>query len=63
MTRCPECGWEIDPEAEMCPNCGKELVVRALHALSDRAEEPLLDLNCGSLPPSLPSQPSSDRSK
>src|SRR2546427_745830 len=22
MTRCPECGWEIDPEDEMCPNCG-----------------------------------------
>ncbi|TLZ94396.1 MAG: zinc ribbon domain-containing protein [Methanobacteriota archaeon] len=25
MTRCPECGWEIDPEAEMCPNCGAYL--------------------------------------
>ncbi len=22
MTRCPECGWEIDPDDEMCPNCG-----------------------------------------
>src|SRR5439155_16852193 len=25
MTRCPECGWEIDPEDEMCPNCGAYL--------------------------------------
>ena len=32
---------------------GKELVVQAIHAMSDRAEAPLLDLNCGALPPSL----------
>src|SRR5207253_1912421 len=25
MTRCPECGWEIDPDDEMCPNCGAYL--------------------------------------
>jgi len=25
VTRCPECGWEIDPEDEMCPNCGAYL--------------------------------------
>jgi len=25
MTRCPECGWEIDPEDAMCPNCGAYL--------------------------------------
>src|SRR3989442_9224516 len=25
MTRCPECGWEIDPDDEMCPNCGTYL--------------------------------------
>jgi DNA-binding NtrC family response regulator len=32
---------------------GKELVVRALHALSESADQPLLDLNCGALPPGL----------
>jgi DNA-binding NtrC family response regulator len=32
---------------------GKELVVRAVHALSARADQPLLDLNCGALPGSL----------
>ncbi|HEY7589222.1 MAG TPA: zinc ribbon domain-containing protein [Thermoplasmata archaeon] len=25
MDRCPECGWEIDPDAESCPNCGAYL--------------------------------------
>lgn len=32
---------------------GKELVVRAIHALSARAQEPLFDLNCGSIPSTL----------
>src|SRR2546425_4903733 len=25
MIHCPECGWEIDPDDEMCPNCGAYL--------------------------------------
>ena len=25
MEHCPECGWEVDPDAEMCPNCGAYL--------------------------------------
>ena len=25
MDRCPECGWEVDPDAESCPNCGAYL--------------------------------------
>ena len=25
MTHCPECGWEIDADDEMCPNCGAYL--------------------------------------
>jgi DNA-binding NtrC family response regulator len=32
---------------------GKELVVRAIHTLSARADQPLLDLNCGALPATL----------
>lgn len=32
---------------------GKELVVRAIHALCNRAHEPLFDLNCGSIPSTL----------
>ena len=30
--------------------CGKELVARTLHQLSDRAHEPLVDVNCASIP-------------
>lgn len=25
MEHCPECGWEVDPDEEMCPNCGAYL--------------------------------------
>ncbi len=25
MEHCPECGWEVDPDEEMCPNCGTYL--------------------------------------
>lgn len=32
---------------------GKELVVRALHALGPNAADPLLDLNCGAIPENL----------
>ncbi len=32
---------------------GKELVARAIHADSDRADEPFLAINCGALPESL----------
>ncbi|HYV43676.1 MAG TPA: sigma-54 dependent transcriptional regulator [Myxococcaceae bacterium] len=32
---------------------GKELVVRAIHALGPHASEPLLDLNCGAIPEAL----------
>jgi len=32
---------------------GKELVVQAIHALSERSEHTLLDLDCGSLPATL----------
>jgi DNA-binding NtrC family response regulator len=32
---------------------GKELVVRALHALGPHPEEPLLDVNCGAIPEAL----------
>lgn len=32
---------------------GKELVVRAIHAFSSRADQPILDLNCGALPGTL----------
>ncbi len=32
---------------------GKELAVRAIHALGGSPDEPLLDLNCGAFPPSL----------
>jgi len=32
---------------------GKELVVRAIHALSPRPGEPLIDLNCGAIPEML----------
>jgi DNA-binding NtrC family response regulator len=33
--------------------CGKELVARALHATSPRAERPFIAVNLGALPPSL----------
>jgi DNA-binding NtrC family response regulator len=32
---------------------GKEVVVRAVHALGQHSDEPLLDLNCGAIPDSL----------
>lgn len=32
---------------------GKELVARAIHALSSRAGKPLVTVNCGALPDSL----------
>lgn len=32
---------------------GKELVARALHAASERAEHPFVPVNCGALPPKL----------
>ena len=32
---------------------GKELVARAIHSLSDRAESPLITLNCGAIPKTL----------
>jgi DNA-binding NtrC family response regulator len=32
---------------------GKEMVVRTLHSLGEQASHPLLDLNCGALPPAL----------
>ena len=32
---------------------GKELVVRAIHAQGDHAEEPLVDVNCGAIPEPL----------
>ncbi|HZN92853.1 MAG TPA: sigma-54 dependent transcriptional regulator [Myxococcales bacterium] len=32
---------------------GKELVVRAIHALGPNASDPLLDLNCGAIPEAL----------
>lgn len=22
VTRCPECGWDLEPGMEECPNCG-----------------------------------------
>ncbi len=25
LEHCPECGWEVDPDEEMCPNCGAYL--------------------------------------
>nr|WP_233161786.1 MULTISPECIES: sigma-54 dependent transcriptional regulator [unclassified Achromobacter] len=33
--------------------CGKELVARAIHAGSQRSEQPFVPVNCGAIPPSL----------
>jgi len=32
---------------------GKELLARAVHRLSDRADQPMIKINCGALPPNL----------
>ncbi|ALM82083.1 sigma-54-dependent Fis family transcriptional regulator [Bordetella sp. N] len=33
--------------------CGKELVARAIHSGSERANQPFVPVNCGAIPPSL----------
>ena len=25
MEHCPECGWDVDEDEEVCPNCGAYL--------------------------------------
>ena len=32
---------------------GKELIARAIHAMSERCQKPLIPINCGAIPESL----------